>query len=126
MSRSKVLALCLVMGSATIGPVSADVITDWNEKAIAFVTPRMTPPAAQRAVAMVHVAMFDAVNAIEPRYRPYLVQLPAPATASKEAAAAAAAGAALQRLFRRPRRRSAAPLRPISRRSRTATRNRRA
>ena len=98
MSRSKVLALCLVIGSATIGPVSADVITDWNEKAIAFVTPRMTPPAAQRAVAIVHVAMFDAVNAIEPRYRPYLVQLPAPATASKEAAAAAAAGAALQRL----------------------------
>ena len=95
MSRT-LLALCLVLGSATAA--SADVITDWNEKAIAFVTPRMTPPAAQRAVAIVHVAMFDAVNAIEPRYRPYLVQLPAPVTASKEAAAAAAAGAALQRL----------------------------
>ena len=26
---------------------------------------------------MVHAAMFDAVNSIEPRYRPYLVQLPA-------------------------------------------------
>jgi hypothetical protein len=90
------LALCLIMGGAN--PVSADVITDWNEKAVAFVTPRMTPPAAQRAVAIVHVAMFDAVNAIEPRYRPYLVQLPAHATASKEAAAAAAASAALQRL----------------------------
>ena len=58
----------------------------------------MTPPAAQRAVAIVHVAMFDAVNAIEPRYRPYLVQLPVPPTASKEAAAAAAAGVALQHL----------------------------
>jgi hypothetical protein len=90
------LALCLVMGNATT--VCADVITDWNEKAVAFVTPRMTPPAAQRAVAIVQVAMFDAVNAIEPRYRPYLVQLPAPSTASKEAAAAAAAGAALQHL----------------------------
>jgi len=90
------LALCLVMGNATT--VCADVITDWNEKAVAFVTPRMTPPAAQRAVAIVQVAMFDAVNAIEPRYRPYLVQLPAPSTASKEAAAAVAAGAALQHL----------------------------
>jgi len=90
------LALCLVLGSATTA--SADVITDWNEKAVAFVTPRMTPPAAQRAVAIVHVAMFDAVNAIEPRYRPYLVQLPVPPTASKEAAAAAAAGVALQHL----------------------------
>ena len=96
MSRTRMLALCFVLGSATTA--SADVITDWNEKAIAFVTPRMTPPAAQRAVAIVHVAMFDAVNAIEPRYRPYLVQLPVPSTASKEAAAAAAAGAALQRL----------------------------
>ena len=96
MSRTRMLALCLVLGSATTA--SADVITDWNEKAVALVTPRMTPPAAQRAVAIVHVAMFDAVNAIEPRYRPYLVQLPVPSTASKEAAAAAAAGVALQRL----------------------------
>jgi hypothetical protein len=31
----------------------ADVITDWNEKAVAFVTPRMPPPAAQRVVTMV-------------------------------------------------------------------------
>jgi hypothetical protein len=73
----------------------ADVITDWNEKAVAFVTPRMAPPAAQRVVAMVQVAMFDAVNSIERRYRPYLAQLPATATASQEAAAAAAAGSVL-------------------------------
>src|SRR5262249_55823552 len=31
---------------------------------------------------MVQVAMFDAVNSIERRYRPYLVQLPAPAAGS--------------------------------------------
>jgi hypothetical protein len=73
----------------------ADVITDWNEKAVAFVTPRMPPPAAQRVVTMVQLAMFDAVNSIERRYRPYLIQLPAAPTASKEAAAAAAAGAVL-------------------------------
>jgi len=34
----------------------ADVITDWNEKAVALVTPRMVPPATQRAVAIVQVA----------------------------------------------------------------------
>ena len=44
---------------------------------------------------MVHAAMFDAVNSIERRYRPYLVQLPADPTTSKEAAAAAAAAAVL-------------------------------
>ena len=53
----------------------ADVIGDWNEKAVVFVTPRMTPPAAQRVVAMVQVAMFDAVNSIERRYRPYAFAL---------------------------------------------------
>ena len=52
------------------GPVSADVITDWNEKAVAFATKhRMLPPQAERVVASVHVAMFDAVNSIERRYR---------------------------------------------------------
>src|SRR5882724_8880293 len=73
----------------------ADVITDWNEKAVAFVTPRMVAAAGQRVVAIMQVAMFDAVNSIERKYRPYLVQLPATATASKEAAAAAAAGTIL-------------------------------
>ena len=77
-------------------PASADVITDWNEKAVAFVLARgMGPPPAERVMAMTHVAMFDAVNSIERRYRPYLVQLPAAPTASKEAAAATAAGMVL-------------------------------
>jgi PAP2 superfamily len=88
----------IVVAAALIAPAPsafADVITDWNEKAVAFVTPKMTPPAAQRAVAIVQVAMFDAVNSIEPHYRPYVVQLPAAPTTSKEAAAAAAAGTVL-------------------------------
>jgi hypothetical protein len=85
--------------SATSQTAFADVITDWNENAVTFVTPRMAPPVAQRAVAMVQAAMFDTVNSIERRYRPYLVQLPVPPTASKEAGAAAAAGAVLARLL---------------------------
>jgi hypothetical protein len=73
----------------------ADVITDWNEKGVAYVTGKMVPAAGQRIMAITHVAMFDAVNSIDRRYRPYLVQLPAGATTSKEAAAAAAAGTVL-------------------------------
>jgi len=72
----------------------ANVITDWDEKAVAVVTP-MPPYTAQRAIGMAHVAMFDAINSIERRYRPYLVQLSAAPTTSKEAAAAAAAAAVL-------------------------------
>jgi hypothetical protein len=44
---------------------------------------------------LVHAAMFDAVNSIERRYRPYLVQLPADSATSREAAAAAAAAGVL-------------------------------
>jgi hypothetical protein len=95
-NRKMLLAVAMIVMSPT---AFADVITDWNENAVTFVTPRMVPPAAQRAVAMVQVAMFDAVNSIERRYRPYLVQLPAPPTASKEAAAAAAAGVVLASLL---------------------------
>jgi hypothetical protein len=81
-------------------PASADVITDWNEKAVALVTKhRMLPPQAERVIACVHVAMFDAVNSIERRYQPYRVSLSAGKDTSKEAAAASAAGTVLANLF---------------------------
>ena len=84
-------------------PVSANanVITDWDEKAVAVVMPAgplgvsQQIYTAQRMMGMVHAAMFDAVNSIERRYEPYLVQLPADPTTSKEAAAAAAAATVL-------------------------------
>ena len=77
-------------------PVSADVIADWNENAVSFgVMHNIGPPPAERIIAMVHIAMFDAINSIERKYRPYLVQLPATPTTSKEAAAATAAGTIL-------------------------------
>jgi len=78
------------------GPAFSDVITDWNEKAVAFVTKhRMLPPQAERVVASVHIAMFDAVNSIERRYRPYRLAVTIAKDTSKEVAAAAAAGAVL-------------------------------
>jgi hypothetical protein len=81
-------------------PASADVVTDWNEKAVAAVTARtMLPPQAERVIASVHVAMFDAINSVERRYLPYQVQLAAPKDTSKEAAAAAAAATVLATLL---------------------------
>ena len=73
-------------------PAMANVITDWDAKAVAVVAPA---PLGQRELAMVHVAMFDAVNSIERRYRPYLVALTALKTTSQDAAAATAAAAVL-------------------------------
>jgi hypothetical protein len=94
--RWVVLALMLI---APV-PVVANVITDWDEKALNFVQPgtAFPPPTAARTIAILHVAMFDAVNSIEPHYKPYKVQLSASPNTSKDAAAAAAAGAVLIKL----------------------------
>jgi hypothetical protein len=88
----------LVTGALTClaVPAMANVITDWDAKAVAVVAPA---PVGQRELAMVHVAMFDAVNSIERRYRPYLIQLTAPKTTSQDAAAATAAGTVLAGLY---------------------------
>jgi PAP2 superfamily len=77
------------------------VVTDWDEKAVGIVQTGTVPPppTAFRAMAILHVAMFDAVNSIELRYKPYKVRLSATSDTSKEAAAAAAAGAVLIKLF---------------------------
>ena len=94
LSTGKTLAAVGIFGLAH--PASADVITDWNENAVSFgVLHNIGPPPAERIIAMTQVAMFDAVNSIERKYRPYLIQLPVSPTASKDAAAAAAAGTVL-------------------------------
>jgi len=95
--RTALLAAAL---TAAASPTFANVITDWDEKAVAVVTPMSSlggtsPYMAVRMIGMVHAAMFDAVNSIERRYRPYLVQLPVDPATSKEAAAAAAAATIL-------------------------------
>jgi hypothetical protein len=80
-----------------IPAAAGNVITEWNEKAVSIVQPVTgpLPPLAVRNTAIVHVAMFDAVNSIEPRYKPYMTRPSAAPDTSKEAAAASAAGAVL-------------------------------
>jgi hypothetical protein len=73
----------------------ADVITDWDARASAMAS---AAAIGQREVAIVDIAMFDAVNSIERRYRPYLVQLQVVQPTSSEAAAASAAATALAAL----------------------------
>ena len=85
----------ILLAAMVIPPMSgaqANVITDWDTAAIAIAAPA---PAGQREMAILHAAMFDAVNSIERRYRPYLVDLAAAKTASAEAAATAAAAGVL-------------------------------
>src|SRR4030095_15308893 len=78
----------------------ADVVTDWNEKAVsAGVKVSQAPFVHTRSAAIVHVAMFDAINSIDRRYTPYRVQLSAAPGTSREVAASAAAHFALVRLY---------------------------
>jgi hypothetical protein len=92
--------LLALLFTAPVTAATANVITDWDEKAVGIVQPGMAfpPPTAFRTIAILHIAMFDAVNSIEPRYKPYKIQLPASPDTSKEAAAAAAAGSVLIKL----------------------------
>ncbi len=80
--------------------MSADPILDWN--AVAIEVNRVSysgevhqdqggPTRSSRALAIVHVAMFDAWNSIQPKYTPYLVRAPQATNASASAAVAQAA-----------------------------------
>lgn len=82
------------------GVTSADVITDWNERAVAAgYAARVTPGESARTIAMVHIAMFEALNSIAPRYTPYRARLVAESTASRDAAGASAAHYILVRVY---------------------------
>ena len=74
------------------------VVREWNELAEATI-PASAGPTLPRPYAMMHIAMFDAVNSIEGGYTAYRVRLPAPRLASSEAAAAQAAHDVMSSLY---------------------------
>ena len=92
--------LAALLLTAPMTAAAGNVITDWDEKAVSTLQTGTVPPppTAFRTMAILHVAMFDAVNSIEPRYKPYKTRLSATPDTSKEAAAAAAAAAVLIKL----------------------------
>jgi hypothetical protein len=90
----------LVLSSLSATSARADVVTDWNEAAMAtFAKTNASLFAATNALALMHVAMFEAINAAEPRYASYLVRPKPVEKVSPEVAGAAAAHAVLLRLF---------------------------
>src|SRR5437868_6799329 len=94
----KISILPLLIALAIVALVSprvtrADAVTDWNLIASnsIVVTAGQPPPVSVLHFAMVHGAVYDAVNAIDRGHQPYLLQPPSNPTDSKEAAAATAA-----------------------------------
>jgi hypothetical protein len=92
------MAGLILLGTAT--GAHADVVTDWNTKTEAIlIAKQRNSQVSAREMAILHVSMFEAVNAVERRYAPYTISLAAEKTTSKEAAAAAAAHAVLIALY---------------------------
>jgi hypothetical protein len=93
----RLLPLCVAL--AALPPVVADaavlnnVLLQWREHAV-----KCEDPLQPDIEAMTHVAMFEAINAITPKYAPYTKKIDAPAGSSVEAAAASAAHDVLQAL----------------------------
>jgi len=102
MSRARRFTLLALAAGALLAPSAshADQVTFWNEAALDAIRATSTnPPRATRALAVAHVAIFDAVNGVHRRYEPYLLTKRAPQGASARAAAASAAHKTLRKLF---------------------------
>src|SRR5438128_8764131 len=99
---STYIAGCMVTVMISARPVRADVVLDWNAHAAeAIVTVgRQVPPRALIRLAMVHLAIYDAVNAIEGLpFESYIGVPTVVRPASEDAAAATAAHDVLVALF---------------------------
>jgi hypothetical protein len=100
------LVVQAVLGVALLSPHPADAgpstaVTDWNSIATSAVLVSPGRILDSRALAAVHTAIHDAVNAIDRRYQPYLVTVMSPG-ASVDAAVATAAHDVLVKLSTAP------------------------
>jgi hypothetical protein len=101
--KPRLARLCVLMSLALLAlPAlarAADPVTQWDAIASRVLTGSSTasPPLGGQAaaavphLAMVHAAIFDAVNSIDPRYEPYLGRVRAKRSFSQDVAVAAAA-----------------------------------
>ncbi len=99
-STAAIMLPGLVAAALLVAPARADVVTDWNIIANDLMSaanvgnnPRL------RNLAMMHVAMSDAVNTVQNRYARVVATIPAVPGASPEAAASAAARKILAELY---------------------------
>ncbi|HEY4908422.1 MAG TPA: vanadium-dependent haloperoxidase [Methylomirabilota bacterium] len=93
------LLAALVLAAAA-SHASADTVTEWNQTSIDVLKAgNIAGNPWSRCMAMVHVAIADAVNTIQGRYTRYAVSIPAASNASADAAAAAAARGILIQVY---------------------------
>jgi hypothetical protein len=94
---SILMTVGLVFGPAV---ARADVVLDWNQIAVnTAIASGQNPFAQARTAAIAQLAVFEAVNAVNGDYEPYLGSIAAPPGASADAAAVAAAHGVLRTYF---------------------------
>ena len=94
------LAVLLATNPVTASAATPDPVLEWIDVMNSTVlTAGTAPNVTSRVVALVSASVFDAVNGIEPRFRPLLVRPEAPHHASQRAAAIQAAYAMLLNLY---------------------------
>ncbi len=94
------LTLALAVGTLSAETVRGDEVLVWNNALLnAIRADRTAPPLAARNLAMVHIAVYDAVNSIAPTHEPYLSMIPAPPGASPRSAAVGAGHRVLSALY---------------------------
>src|SRR4030095_7063169 len=84
-----IVALALCTFAVSGSPARANVVTEWNALAVQCIS--RTGTSSLLDLAIVQLAVHDAIQAIEHRYQPYFAQPPANGDESRAAAAAAAA-----------------------------------
>jgi hypothetical protein len=100
-TTAAVVFLASALALSVLGaPASADAISDWVAKANAVaLEQRESPRSRARTLAIVNVAMFEAINAVERGDTPHKLNISADSNTSIEAAAASAAHDILVALY---------------------------
>ncbi|MBE7503846.1 MAG: hypothetical protein HS113_26880 [Verrucomicrobiales bacterium] len=100
-ARPPLLRTCFFLALfATALPVRPGPVADWNHAAReAIRAARTSPPVASRGLAMLHVAIYDAVNGIARTHTAFRVTEPGPDGAAAQAAVSGAAYHVLRHLF---------------------------
>jgi hypothetical protein len=92
-------AAALAAPAHKTGHESGEAVARWNRNAISVLLPT-NPPELTRSLAMTHIALHDAANAVRPKYKRYAYHVTEDTGADPSAAAAVAAAEVLK--HRRP------------------------
>jgi hypothetical protein len=102
----KLIALALTL-AVLPGAVQADVVLDWDALMMEAIRAETTaPPPSTRNLAILHLAIYDAVNSIEQTHQPYLLRVRAAPGTRADVAAATAAFEVMTNLYPSSRARS--------------------